>query len=237
MKTILAPSHYRYLLLFCIVILLPSVSLLAQLKRPGRGGTSTQEPLTYNTGQFASITNMPELRVVFRHDNGMLTFTIENEVNQDYYIIERSYNGSNFTKAGSVGAVNDPGIHEYHFLDYSLPTNGIETIYYRIKQKDLTGNTAVSRLVALPIATHAGAVNVYPNPVIDEAGISITVERSQHVVARLADKTGMHLQTKVWEINAGSSSLPFNMSSYAPGSYILDISSGLIKKKLTIIKR
>ncbi|MCS3795974.1 hypothetical protein [Niastella sp. OAS944] len=236
MKTTVAPSHYRYLLLFCIVHLLSPASLLAQLKRPGRGGTSTQEPITYNT-QFATIANMPNLKAVFRHNNGMLTWTIDNEVNQDYYIVERSYNGINFTKAGSVGAVNDSGIHEYRFLDYSLPTNGIETIYYRIKQKDLTGNTAVSRLVALPIATHASAVSVYPNPVIGEAGISITVERSQHVVVRLADKTGMHLQTKVWEINAGSNSLPFDMSSYAPGSYILDISSGLIKKRLIIIKR
>ena len=237
MKTILAPSHYRYLLLFCIINILAIGSLQAQLRRPGRGGTSTQETLTYNTGQFATIPNMPEFKVVFRNDNGMLTWTIENEINKDYYIIERSYNGTNFSKAGSVGAVNEPGVHEYRFLDYSLPTNGIETIYYRIKQKDLAGNTAVSRLVALPIATHASAVNIYPNPVISEASISITVERSQHVVARLAYKTGMHLQTKVWEINAGSSSLSFDMSSYAPGSYILDISSGLIKKKLAIIKR
>jgi hypothetical protein len=237
MKTIVAPRHYRYLLLFCTINFISLFTLEAQLRRPGRGGTSTQENRNYNTSQFASIPNMPNLKVVSRHDNGMLTWTIENETNQDYYIIERSFNGSTFTKAGSVDAVNDSGVHEYRFLDYSLPGNGIDVIYYRIKQKDLLGNTAVSRLVALPIASHASAVNVYPNPVINEAGISITVERSQHVVARLADKTGMHLQTKVWEVSAGSSSLSFDMSAYASGTYILDINSGLIKKKLTIIKR
>lgn len=237
MKTTLAPTHYRYLLLFCLINVLLTVSLQAQLRRPGRGGTSTQEPITYNTNQFAAIPNMPELKVIFRNDNGMLTWKMENEVNQDYYLIERSYNGRDFTKAGSVGAVNDSSIHEYRFLDYSLPTNGIDFIYYRIKQKDLAGNTAISRLVELPISSHASAVNVYPNPVINEASISITVEKPQHVVARLADKTGMHLQTKVWEISVGSSSLSFDMSAYPAGTYTLDINSGLVKKKLTITKR
>ncbi len=93
-----------------------------------------------------------------------LNWTCSAEINALEYVIERSNNGKDFDKIGTVGA---KGIaNEYSYTDllttnYTLPT----TIYYRLRLVDKDGKYSYSEVKQLLIKNDKLEISIYPNPV------------------------------------------------------------------------
>ena len=103
------------------------------------------------------------------------------ESNVSYYQIERSNNAVNFASIGRVDGKRN-GVGMYSFVDplaLSVPT------YYRIREFDLDGTSAYSRIVSLS-SIKESALSAYPNPVKD----FLTVKLGQE-----------HLGTKISIVN------------------------------------
>lgn len=79
----------------------------------------------------------------------LLTWTTLSELNNNYYDVERSTDGSNFSRIGTVASKSPDG-NSHSRLDYQfgdrqpLPGNN----YYRLKQVDLNGDFTYSQIVA-----------------------------------------------------------------------------------------
>lgn len=68
-----------------------------------------------------------------------ITWSTATEINNNFFTIERSTDGVNFTSIGTVqGSGNSSTVKNYSFIDNSL-VNG--TIFYRLKQTDFDGTT------------------------------------------------------------------------------------------------
>src|SRR5258708_4170366 len=102
----------------------------------------------------------------------LLEWTTDIEVNNQYFDIERSLDGSHYTAIGRVaGAGNSVTPKEYQWRD-SLPVKGVN--YYRLKQVDLDGKSSYSNIVSVNIgAGPLTQVSVYPNPARDLVNIVV----------------------------------------------------------------
>jgi hypothetical protein len=86
------------------------------------------------------------------------------EINNDYFTIERSDNGIDFTIVTTIeGAGNSSESHLYSYID-SNTLSGIS--YYRLKQTDFDGKFEYFDIVSITseVAVATTNIDVYPNP-------------------------------------------------------------------------
>lgn len=93
-----------------------------------------------------------------------LKWSTFNEKDNDYFQVERSTDGKNFSPIGKVkGQLNATHLSNYSFIDPS-PEKGIS--YYQLKQVDIDENFSVSKIVRVTVTDKsvAGLV-IFPNPI------------------------------------------------------------------------
>ncbi|OJV15522.1 MAG: Ig family protein [Dyadobacter sp. 50-39] len=99
-----------------------------------------------------------------------LSWTTSEETNSDRFDIERSQNGKNWSKIGSMNSHKESSVNQYYsFVDPS-PLRG-ENLY-RLKMVDLDGTFAYSRIEHVNFKAVA---LVYPNPVTSTDRLSVNV--------------------------------------------------------------
>ncbi len=95
--------------------------------------------------------------------NVKTTWVTASEINNHYFMIERSFDGENFEAVGKVfGAGNSNQYRDYDFYDQK-PIKGIS--YYRLRQVDYDGHATTYSKVPVNSNTGSNALFVvYPNP-------------------------------------------------------------------------
>ncbi len=100
-----------------------------------------------------------------------IIWTTESEVNNDYFIIQKSLDAKNFINIGTVkGNGNTSSVSNYSFLDEEDPSY---TTYYRLKQVDYNGESELSDIIYINRLDELG-VFLYPNPSKGRLNIDIT---------------------------------------------------------------
>jgi Zn-dependent metalloprotease len=108
-------------------------------------------------------------------EGNFLLWETEAEVNNDYFIIQRSRDGRSFEEIARISGIGNSAVrHSYSFTD-SRFQSGLN--YYRLKQVDNDGTFAYSRMISLD-ATIKDRLKFFPNPV----GSVLTIQ--------LPDQTG-----------------------------------------------
>lgn len=104
----------------------------------------------------------------------LLQWSTAAEINNDHFDIERSNDGINFIKIGSIPANRTAGdIKQYQFNDLK-PVKGIN--YYRLNQVDADGRYNYS--VIAKITVDAGGITwqLYPNPAVTNTSLHILAD-------------------------------------------------------------
>jgi hypothetical protein len=92
----------------------------------------------------------------------LLNWSTAQEENSDYFSVERSRDGQNFTAIGQVGAAHNSDLTtNYSFVDPS-PYTGNN--YYRLNMVNMDGTSAYTGIVVVNFNSSAQVVVVYPNP-------------------------------------------------------------------------
>jgi hypothetical protein len=109
--------------------------------------------------------------------DAQLSWTTASEVNSAYFDIERSFDGTAFTKVGQVAAKGTTTLAStYAFTDAGVASRTTGAVYYRLKQVDLDAKAAYSPVRTLSFSkTASPALSLYPNP----AQSSTTLDLSQ----------------------------------------------------------
>ncbi|HEX2629644.1 MAG TPA: T9SS type A sorting domain-containing protein [Chitinophagaceae bacterium] len=146
-----------------------------------------------------------------------LKWSTATEIDNDFFSIERSVNGSIWTNIGTVdGAGNSSTLLNYQFID-NQPLTG--TSFYRIKQTDFDGHYSYSETRQIQDAAVPGTISIAPVPsngrTINVAGIS----NYQGYELTLFNTAGAQLFNKT--LSNSSVTLP----SLAKGVYMIRISN------------
>lgn len=169
-----------------------------------------------------------------------VVWTTATENNNDYFTIERSADGKNWTAIGQIdGAGNSSTMLNYSATD-NKPLYGIS--YYRLKQTGFDGRTDFSKIVSLNNLASNAALNVYPNPAVN--GQTVTVNYSnpsgdgQEVLITVFDFIGRTLYSKVLlQEKEGVLTAIDPNDKLAPGVYFVTGSSNneIFQKRLVVI--
>ncbi|HWJ91753.1 MAG TPA: T9SS type A sorting domain-containing protein [Flavisolibacter sp.] len=176
-------------------------------------------PVTFDN--FALNANAPApLPVTFlgivanREKNTVnLKWDVASEENVREYQVEKSLDGSSFSKTGSVTAQKRP---VYSFAD--LSANG-GTLYYRLKSVDIDGRAKYSPIVKLVNNdSYSNVLRAYPSP----ARTQVTLQHKKlNANTKLSVCTMDGRVVKVMTPANGASNTVVDISTLSPGMYVL----------------
>lgn len=160
-----------------------------------------------------------------------LNWRTAQEINSDYFNVERSVDGRHFNYIGKVAAAgNSSSTQDYGYTDYAVPAPVNKNIYYRLKQVDKDGHYEYSSVVSINIEK-VTAMAVYPNPCKGIFNL-VTGEVNQKLDVQVYDATGRIVyHNNFSNTNAALISLPG-----AKGVYMMKITTGktTTTKKLVV---
>ncbi len=92
----------------------------------------------------------------------LLEWSTATELNNNYFTLERSRNGTHFEEIARVaGAGTSLSQLDYNYTDITAVV-GIN--YYRLKQTDYDGSFSFSRIISIRTEKQGGTFSIYPNP-------------------------------------------------------------------------
>jgi len=203
MKTILASVTS-----FCILILL---SVTAQSQQPHYSVL----PVKYVSFKASAVQKGVELNWV-----------ADNEVNESYFDVERSFDGSNFKSTGIiVRGINNGVNNSYKAVDNNTALSGKRVVYYRLKETDISGIITFSDVEMVKLQeTETDAAIMYPNPFIDNLTIRFSADQNNNGAVTIQRSTGQIAAAKNVTISKGQNTFQLNgMGSLPKGIYMVQI--------------
>ncbi len=166
-------------------------------------------------------------------DKVLLNWQVENEINFDRYEIERSFNGTAYTKIGEVKAAN---LSNYSFSDNADAIRG-RAVYYRLRKMDKDGSFSYSAVFTLHIPLNT-KFTVYPNP---STGSFINLQMNNNlndkVTVQVTDMAGRIVINHVYTASTGLISIP--TTNLTNGSFLVRMITGeneTFIQKVVVIK-
>jgi parallel beta-helix repeat protein len=151
--------------------------------------------------------------------DALLSWTTASEINSAYFDVERSFDGSTFTKVSQVAAKgNTTSATNYSLTDASVAGRATGAVYYRLKQVDFDGTASYSPVRSVSFTKVVSlALSLYPNPAV----ASTTLDLSQLPTAGtyqvlVLDATGRQVR----QLSVGGGLLqPLDLTQLASGTY------------------
>jgi len=152
----------------------------------------------------------------------LVKWSTVNELNNKFYVVERSTDEFNFSASGQVTAGNNPAtVQQYSFTDFKAVA-GVN--YYRIKQVDADGKSSYSGIAKVILPGDILTWSVQPNPVKTYASFYARKNMSGASVI-LADMSGKIVYTSQRKQIAAGEQIFIPVAHLAKGIYIIKVSS------------
>ena len=204
---------------------------------PGASGSASgSNPYTFTysnyTGSFSpfgmggSGGPLPVKLLYFNATNesnlGQINWATASEINNDYFNIEKSPDGTNFKIIGKIyGAGNSQQILKYAFTDSNL-LQGLN--YYRLKQTDYDGKFSYSPVDVISYSSEqkeSVSLNIYPVPAFDFINIDINSQTDLETPLRIINIFGKIVVEKNVTLIRGQNHLDINLNELSEGIYFI----------------
>ncbi len=136
----------------------------------------------------------------------------------DYFIIEKSYDGNNFEEVAHVNSLrSSSGAFNYTRGDDNTK---LGDNFYRIKKVHEDGSFTYSTLQRVNFAIDLDATAIFPNPATDEVFVNLSVFEGRSAEISLITPLGQMIDSK--QINEiGNEVIRFDLSKYPAGIYTI----------------
>jgi len=184
-----------------------------------------QASLDFEDGQCASTLPIELLKFDGENkgDYNQLYWKTATEENSDYFEVQRSTNGTDFTRIGQVQAAGSSlQVRSYDFQDNN-PYVGIG--YYRLKMVDRDGSFEYSNVVAIAIKLRDN-VAVFPVPTFSELSIVYDSVVTGEITVNMVDALGKVLMTRIENTAQGFNQFSYDVSQLPVGAYFINIIDG-----------
>jgi hypothetical protein len=157
------------------------------------------------------------------HDIVDIDFTVLSQINNDYFLVERSEDAVNWEVIGNIdGAGNTNTQMDYNFVDANpLATQG----YYRLTQVDFDAKSETFWPVTTECSTNNTGldISVYPNPILDHFTIEIDLEEYQgdDVYYTILDIRGSIVKEDQISLTRGFNKHEIQIEDLSTGAYML----------------
>jgi glucose/arabinose dehydrogenase len=203
-----------------------------------QGNITSFSSFYFSSSNILLPLNLLTFTGTLQNDATLLEWETANEINTSQFIIERSIDGRNFARIGTVAAaaVNNGSNHNYDFTDYDATRQSSSILYYRLKMVDRDGAYTYSKVVIISLPYLTGNVSVFPNPASKEVKVTITTPVEGKAKWSLIDNTGRVVIQNSASLKKGSNILPINIGMLSAGTYYLSVSGAGIDQKVKLEK-
>jgi hypothetical protein len=195
----------------------------------GAPGTIVSLPLSFNpysAGSSPLPVVLKSFEVIENNEKALLVWETASEINNDYFLIERSWDGISYESLGEIkGSGTTTLPHKYSLTD-DAPLLG--TSYYRLIQVDFNGEheTFPPRPFKYSIdGTEMKLVQFGPNPFKDELSLLIQFPSNTQLRAELFTIDGKKIWETQQEVYAGRESFSLKPDVRTSGVYHLRLSN------------
>ncbi len=164
-----------------------------------------------------------------------LRWASENETNTNYFSIEKSVNGIDWFKIGTINAQGNSIIR----LNYSFIDNDVQSVQgkflYRLKMVDKDNSFKYSDVIMVLNNCQKLQMIIYPNPVINNS-INFSISGfSKNIISVLKSVSGEIISIK----NCANGSNLLDVTKLANGIYILTVSDkdGNTKQQKVVLQK
>jgi len=174
-----------------------------------------------NSLTFTSPVVLPVLFTKFdagcTNNGALVSWSTGSESNSNYFELQRSINGNDWTPVGTVKAAGNSSTgRTYQKLDL----DGGKA-YYRIKQVDLEGNFIYTSIIRTNCDRKAIDMVIYPVPTRDILNVVIRSDKSLKTRLLLVDGVGRIVRKMDVTLFNGSNTFLFNLEGLASGQYLI----------------
>ncbi|MCJ8163608.1 hypothetical protein MKJ04_02065 [Pontibacter sp. E15-1] len=167
----------------------------------------------------------------------VLTWATASETGSDYCDVERSYNGLTWDKVGRrTGAGNASTGRTYTFTDTNNASANAS--YYRLKQVDVDGTHAYSKVIYLEQHTQPATINlIYLNPqtgTLDIKYTSLDLTKPLHVL--LYDLQGHILLDSAVTLKQQNGTLQIPLADAVDGLLVAKVLNGSVMRSSKIVR-
>jgi hypothetical protein len=155
---------------------------------------------------------------VIKGNKAALSWSTAHEMNNSYFIIERSLNGRSFDSVGRVQAGSGSS-NTYSFSE----NNSNATSYYRLKQVDVNGSYLYSTVIALKNAGSSKEMMVYAAQAASTIQYVVSNEAQATAIVQVFNMAGQPVISQKEVLSAGLNNRSLNVSALATGAYILKL--------------
>lgn len=192
----------------------------------GRGGGSLPIELLYFKAEKQS-------------DVVDLSWATANEINNDFFTVERSTDGQNFAPVLTQPGAGTTTSTKYYSATDQQPPSGY--LYYRLKQTDFDGHFTYSDVETIKDRNAAGPqfeiMSIGPNPFTESFKINWTMKESGNVTIMITNAGGQLVKEEDMIANDGYNTYEFiDDRNLTKGTYIITIIAGDEKQTKKIIK-
>lgn len=175
--------------------------------------------------QFINSTlpvKLSEFKVSEASGKVFLAWTTDQEINSEFYQIERSIDGKSFHAIAIVAASGNSNVQlKYSFID-ETPIRGAN--YYRLKIVDLDAAFEYSTIKSISIAASNAALTAGPNPATSTLNIVLSQPSQKDFQLKLINRSGQVVYNGKY--SAATTRISLQVNSFPEGSYFIEVTDG-----------
>jgi len=151
-----------------------------------------------------------------------LTWHTSSERNNDRFEIERSLDGMEFEKAGTVaGGMNSSALLSYNFFDPKIIQG--ENYYYRLRQIDLDGSSSFSNIILVSSNFLSETLQLYPNPANEYVQVKVNSKNVAYLEIEIFDVSGNKVISQKKQTESGENTYTINIEPLPAGVYYVKL--------------
>lgn len=171
-------------------------------------------------------------------DDAVLQWKTASEQDNDYFSIESSTDGRNFTSIGRVAGNGTTQLQQhYSFTDHNISRYRANTIYYRLRQVDFSGEYKFSftRYVTAPALPDVIVLKAFPSPFNNYLQVQINSNEMQTATISLYNAQGRNILTELPKLNLGLNNIILSELNLVAGIYFLKVTAGGQQRTLKVV--
>ncbi len=182
-------------------------------------GTNDSKITMSYAGSTLPVTFL-EFNAILRNNQSLLNWKTAQETDAKDFVIEHSSNGRSWREIGTKAATGNSNTTQVYQFTHISPATGIN--YYRLQQRDISGQSTYSKTATVLVKAKAGTVLVYPNPVTNG---QLNLQTTESGAIQVYNSMGVLVIQQ--QVKAGTQQI--NVSQLPKGFYTLRFQMETIK--------
>ena len=199
---------------------------------------SINAPYTYATGCPFENISLPVKLLSFQgslvKDQAHLNWSVADNETGNYFEVERSLDGKNFSTVAVISTTQKQGDDVYSYNEAAQAS-----AYYRLKIVNKDRSTSYSKTILVKTQSEtASTLRLFQNPVQETLTFSFTSSASTSNEIAVYNLAGLKVYAEKLMVQKGNNSVSVKLNSYlTAGAYILEVKNNLERNTTKFIKQ